>query len=123
MGIIEVKDLVKVHKGNVKAVNEINLDIAKSEIFGFLEPNGAGKITTVKMLTTMVKPTSGIAKVAGLDVVKDQAKVRKMVGLVPQNFSVDDDLKGIENLELQASFFGISKAEARKELIQAQEAK
>jgi ABC-2 type transport system ATP-binding protein len=119
MGIIEVKDLVKVYKGNVKAVNGINLDIAKNEIFRFLGPNGTGKTTTVKMLTAMVGPTSGIAKVACLDVAKEQAEVRRIVGLVSQDFSVIDDLKGIENLEMQASFFGISKADARKDLIQA----
>lgn len=114
LGIIEVNDLVKVYKGNIKAVNGINLNIDKSEIFGFLGPNGAGKTTTVKMLTTMAKPTSGTAIIGGYDVMKEQAKVRKIVGLVPQDFSVDDDLRGIENLELQASFFGINKADARK---------
>jgi len=114
MGIIEVNELVKIYKGGIRAVDSINLNIKKGEIYGFLGPNGAGKTTTVKMLTTMIKPTAGQALINGLDVVKDQAKVRKMIGLVPQDLSVDEDLKGIENLELQASFYSMSKSEARE---------
>ncbi len=114
MDIIHVENLVKIYKGGIRAVDSINLNIKKGEIYGFLGPNGAGKTTTVKMLTTMIKPTSGNAIINGLDVIKDQAKVRKMIGLVPQDLSVDDDLKGIENLELQASFYGIPKDDARE---------
>jgi len=112
--MIEAKKLVKIYNGNIKAVDGIDLSIEKEEIYGFLGPNGAGKTTTVKMLTTLLKPTSGYASINGLDVVKEQEKVRKIIGLVPQDLSVDDDLKGIENLELQASFYGIGKEEARK---------
>jgi len=112
--MIEAKNLVKIYNGNIKAVDGIDLSIEKGEIYGFLGPNGAGKTTTVKMLTTLLKPTSGYASINGLDVVKEQEKVRKIIGLVPQDLSVDDDLKGIENLELQASFYGIGKEEARK---------
>ncbi|MCI4433937.1 MAG: ATP-binding cassette domain-containing protein [Thermoplasmata archaeon] len=112
--MIEAKKLVKIYNGNIKAVDGIDLSIEKGEIYGFLGPNGAGKTTTVKMLTTLLKPTSGYASINGLDVVKEQEKVRKIIGLVPQDLSVDDDLKGIENLELQASFYGIGKEEARK---------
>ncbi|MGC8673388.1 MAG: ATP-binding cassette domain-containing protein, partial [Thermoplasmata archaeon] len=114
MDIIHVENLVKIYKGGIRAVDSINLNIKKGEIYGFLGPNGAGKTTTVKMLTTMIKPTSGNAIINGLNVIKDQAKVRKMIGLVPQDLSVDDDLKGIENLELQASFYGIPKDDARE---------
>ncbi|MFP3317972.1 MAG: ATP-binding cassette domain-containing protein [Thermoplasmata archaeon] len=112
--MIEAKKLVKIYNGNIKAVDGIDLSIEKGEIYGFLGPNGAGKTTTVKMLTTLLKPTSGYASINGLNVVKEQEKVRKIIGLVPQDLSVDDDLKGIENLELQASFYGIGKEEARK---------
>ncbi len=114
MSMIETKDLVKIYKGNIKAVDNVNLKVEKSEIFGFLGPNGAGKTTTVKILTTLIKPTSGNAWINGMDVLKERDKVRKIVGLVPQDLAVDDDLKGIENLELQASFFGIPKDEARR---------
>ncbi len=114
MAMIETKDLVKIFKGNIRAVNGVNIKVEKGEIFGFLGPNGAGKTTTVKILTTLLKPTSGNAWIKGLDVLKEKDKVRKIVGLVPQDLAVDDDLKGIENLELQASFFGIPKEEARR---------
>ncbi len=114
MSMIETKDLVKIYKGNIKAVDNVNLKVEKSEIFGFLGPNGAGKTTTVKILTTLIKPTSGKAWINGMDVLKERDRVRKIVGLVPQDLAVDDDLKGIENLELQASFFGIPKDEARR---------
>jgi len=114
MSMIETKDLVKIYKGNIRAVDTVNLKVEKSEIFGFLGPNGAGKTTTVKILTTLIKPTSGNAWIDGLDVLKERDRVRKIVGLVPQDLAVDDDLKGIENLELQASFFGIPRDEARR---------
>jgi len=114
MSMIETKDLVKIYKGNIRAVDNVNLKVEKSEIFGFLGPNGAGKTTTVKILTTLIKPTSGNAWIDGMDILKERDKVRKIVGLVPQDLAVDDDLKGIENLELQASFFGIPKDEARR---------
>ncbi|MEM1654266.1 MAG: ATP-binding cassette domain-containing protein, partial [Thermoplasmata archaeon] len=100
--------------GNVVAVDGINLKINKSEIYGFLGLNGAGKTTTIKILSTLIKPTSGKAFINGMDVVKEQEKVRKIIGLVPQDLSVDDDLKGIENLELQAEFYGMNKEDARK---------
>jgi len=114
MSMIETKDLVKIYKGSIRAVDNVNLKVEKSEIFGFLGPNGAGKTTTVKILTTLIKPTSGNAWIDGMDILKERDRVRKIVGLVPQDLAVDDDLKGIENLELQASFFGIPKDEARR---------
>ncbi|MEM4597729.1 MAG: ATP-binding cassette domain-containing protein, partial [Thermoplasmata archaeon] len=112
--IIETVDLKKIYSGNVVAVDGINLKINKSEIYGFLGLNGAGKTTTIKILSTLIKPTSGKAFINGMDVVKEQEKVRKIIGLVPQDLSVDDDLKGIENLELQAEFYGMNKEDARK---------
>ncbi|HEU13013.1 MAG: ATP-binding cassette domain-containing protein [Thermoplasmata archaeon] len=112
--MVEAENLVKIYKGNIKAVDGIDLKIGKGEIYGFLGPNGAGKTTTVKILTTLLKPTSGTARINGMDVVKEQERVRRIIGLVPQDLSVDDDLKGIENLELQANFYGIRKDEARR---------
>lgn len=112
--IIEAENLTKIYRGDIRAVNGIDLKIEKGEIYGFLGPNGAGKTTTIKILSTLLKPTSGIAWINGMDVIRDQEKVRKIIGLVPQDISVDDDLKGMENLELQASFYGIGKGEARK---------
>lgn len=110
--IIEVKDLVKVFDGKIRAVDGITFDVQEGEIFGFLGPNGAGKSTTINMLVTLHRPTSGSAKVMGLDVVKDAKKVRQVIGLVPQDLTVDDDLSGRENMLLQADLYNVEKKEA-----------
>ncbi|HUL39977.1 MAG TPA: ATP-binding cassette domain-containing protein [Methanomassiliicoccales archaeon] len=110
--IIEVKDLVKVFDGKIRAVDGITFDVQEGEIFGFLGPNGAGKSTTINMLVTLHRPTSGLAKVMGLDVVKDANKVRHAIGLVPQDLTVDDDLTGRENMMLQADLYNVEKKDA-----------
>ncbi len=84
--------------GNFTAVNAIDLEVKKGEIFGFLGPNGAGKTTTIKMLTTLATPTSGTAKIAGFDVATQPAKVRSRIGVVPQTFSLFEELSPMENL-------------------------
>lgn len=76
-GIIETTNLTKTYTGGVKAVDDITLRIEENEIFGFLGPNGAGKTTTIKILTTLASITSGTAKVAGYDVARQPAEVRK----------------------------------------------
>ena len=78
--IIEVKDLVKVFDEKIRAVDGITFDVQEGEIFGFLGPNGAGKSTTINMLVTLHRPTSGVALVMGMDVVKDATKVRQSIG-------------------------------------------
>jgi ABC-2 type transport system ATP-binding protein len=110
--IIEVKDLVKVFDGKIRAVDGISFEVEEGEIFGFLGPNGAGKSTTINMLVTLHRPTSGTAKVLGLDVVKDARKVRQVIGLVPQDLTVDDDLSGRENMMLQADLYNVNKKDA-----------
>ncbi|HTY47564.1 MAG TPA: ATP-binding cassette domain-containing protein [Methanomassiliicoccales archaeon] len=110
--VIEVKDLVKIYDGTIKAVDGINFEVQEGEIFGFLGPNGAGKTTTISMLTTLLKPTSGEAKVMGLDVLKEPDKVRHKIGLVPQELTVDDELTGYENMMLQATLYNVSKKDA-----------
>ncbi len=84
--------------GSFTAVNAIDLEVRKGEIFGFLGPNGAGKTTTIKMLTTLATPTSGTAIIAGFDVAKEPAKVRSRIGVVPQSFSLFEELSPMENL-------------------------
>ena len=84
--------------GSFTAVNSIDLQVKKGEIFGFLGPNGAGKTTTIKMLTTLAAPTSGTAIIAGFDVAKEPAKVRSRIGVVPQSFSLFEELSPMENL-------------------------
>lgn len=110
--IIEVNNLEKVFNGTIRAVDGVTFQVEEGEIFGFLGPNGAGKTTTISILTTLLKPTAGSATVMGLDVVKDANKVRKVIGLVPQELTVDDDLTGRENMMLQSILYNVPKKEA-----------
>src|SRR2546422_5361399 len=110
--IIEVRDLVKVYTGGVRAVDGISFHVARGEVFGFLGPNGAGKSTTIKVLTTLLQKTAGTVTVDGMTLEKDPAAIRKIIGYASQEVSVDDDLTGRENLRLQCTFHHIRKAEA-----------
>lgn len=97
----------------IKAVDGIDLDIPPGQIFGFLGQNGSGKTTTVRMFTTLLRPTSGTATVAGFDVVADQGKVRESIGVALQEAGLDDIQTGRELLTLQARLFGIGASESR----------
>src|SRR5690348_1546944 len=88
--------------GELVAANHVTLHVPYGAIFGLLGPNGAGKTTTIKMLTTMLEPSEGTASVAGYDIVKAPARVRRMIGYVPQMLSADGGLTGWENLKLSA---------------------
>lgn len=103
---IVAENLVR-HFGEVKAVDGINLTVEQGEIFGFLGPNGAGKSTAVRMLTTLLRPTSGTARVAGFDVVKQADDVRRSIGVALQDAAIDPLMTGFELLELQAVLYGI----------------
>ena len=116
VAIIEVKDLVKVYNGSIRAVDGISFEVAEGEVFGFLGPNGAGKTTTIKMLTTLLLPTSGECKVCGFDAVKQPTEVRRSIGLVPQELTVDDDLTGRENMMLQATLYGVEMRLAKERI-------
>jgi len=105
MSIIQATALTKVFNSDVKAVDAIDFEVKEGEIFGFLGPNGAGKTTTIKMLNTLLKPTSGTAIVAGYDVVKSPADVRKNIGYVAQDVGVDEHATGRENLTLYGHFY------------------
>ena len=98
------------HFGDVKAVDGVDLQVNAGEVFGFLGPNGAGKSTTVRMLTTLLRPTAGIARVAGFDVVKDADQVRRRIGVALQDAAIDPLMTGHELLALQAVLYGIPKA-------------
>ncbi len=117
--IVVVKDLHKTFDPDVKAVDGISFYVQRGEIFGFLGPNGAGKSTTIKILTTLLQKTSGRAVVDGLDVDKEPAKIREIIGYAAQDVGVDDDLSGRENLRLQCKFYHIPRGEieSRVELI------
>lgn len=107
--IIQTRGLRKVFKGKreVVAVHGIDLDVAKGEIVGLLGPNGAGKSTTLSMLVTIQRPTAGSARVAGLDVVASPGEVRKRVGIVFQEPSLDTLLTARENLMLHGRLYGV----------------
>jgi ABC-2 type transport system ATP-binding protein len=113
--VIQADGLVKKY-GDLEAVRGIDLEVHSGEIFGFLGPNGAGKSTTISMLCTLLVPTAGTARVAGIDVTKDPAAVRQRIGLVFQDPSLDDQLTGRENLEFHAFIYSVPAAERRKRI-------
>jgi ABC-2 type transport system ATP-binding protein len=103
---ISVTDLAKDY-GEVRAVRGINFKVAMGEVFGFLGPNGAGKSTTINMLCTLTKPSSGSARVAGHDVVSERDDVRRNIGLVFQDPTLDGYLTAKQNLQLHAELYGV----------------
>ena len=110
---IVARKLRRTFKGDIEAVRDIDLEVAKGEVFGFLGPNGAGKTTTVRMLCTLLPPTAGSASVAGLDVVHDAAEIRRRIGVALQEIGLDPIQNGRELLELQCGLYGITGARAR----------
>ena len=112
--IIEVQDLVKVYAGDTRAVDGISFGVATGELFGFLGPNGAGKTTTIRILATLLEPTEGIARVAGFDVTKHPADVRKRLGLAQQTPALDAFSTGRETLELAGILQRMPRAEVKR---------
>ena len=112
--IIETKNLTKVYNGKIKAVSDLNLEIKEGEIYGLAGPNGAGKTTTINMLITRIAPTGGTAMVGGFDIAKNSLAVRKLIGVVPQDFTADEDLTGRENLMMVSQFYDVPRAKAQE---------
>ncbi|MEM2099584.1 MAG: ATP-binding cassette domain-containing protein [Candidatus Bathyarchaeia archaeon] len=112
---IETNQLTKSFN-SLTAVDRLNITVESGEIFGLLGPNGAGKTTTISMLCTILKPTSGTAKVNGFDIVREATKVRKSIGIVFQDPSVDDRLTGRENLYMHANLYGVPKTEQKSRI-------
>ncbi len=110
MPIIRVENLIKKF-GNIAAVNDISFDVEEGTIFGFLGPNGAGKTTTISILCALLSPTSGKAYINGHDCVKESAAVRKSIGIVFQDTTLDKDLTAEENLVFHAYLYNVPKAE------------
>jgi ABC-2 type transport system ATP-binding protein len=110
---IVVEELKK-QFGDVKAVDGIDLEVRPQSVFGLLGPNGAGKTTAVRILTTLLHPDGGRARVAGLDVVKDAERLRHVIGLAGQYAAVDENLTGLENLEMVGRLYHLPTAEARR---------
>jgi ABC-2 type transport system ATP-binding protein len=112
---ISVKELTKKY-GSFTAVDHISFNVKEGEVFGLLGPNGAGKTTTISILSTIINLSSGSASIFGNDVTKSRDAVRKMIGIVFQDPSLDDELTGRENLDLHARFYGV-KGEQKKKAI------
>jgi ABC-2 type transport system ATP-binding protein len=111
--VIVINDLVK-QFDDITAVNGLNLEIRKGEMFGFLGPNGAGKTTTISMLCGLLEPTAGSASVAGYDATKDSEKMQAHIGVCPQEAAVFKFLTGRENIELLGNLHGVEKETLRE---------
>ena len=107
--VIEARGLVKRY-GDVEAVRGLDLTVHAGETFGFLGPNGAGKSTTIKILCTLANPTAGEASVAGFDVVRQRAAVRRNIGLVFQDQTLDTYLSAERNLRFHGELYGVPRA-------------
>src|SRR5208337_1088169 len=110
--IAKIENLSKTF-GKLKAVDNVSFEVKTGEIFGFVGPNGAGKTTTINILTTLMKPTSGNAVVCGYDIFKDPNEVRRNVGVVPQEYTADEDMSGINNVLLCADLYGIPRSDSK----------
>ncbi|WP_061292318.1 ATP-binding cassette domain-containing protein [Herbidospora cretacea] len=120
MNAVEVAGLRKSY-GKVEAVRGISFDVAHGEVFGFLGPNGAGKSTTISMLCTLSNPTGGSARVGGHDVVKERDEVRRNIGLVFQDPTLDSYLTAEQNLLFHAELYGVPKSVVNERLRQVME--
>jgi ABC-2 type transport system ATP-binding protein len=120
MAIIEIDHLTK-RFDDIVAVDDLTLEIADGEFFGLLGPNGAGKSTTLLMLTTLVRPTSGTARVNGFDLVRQAGQVRGSIGIVFQDPSSDDTLTGYENLKLHGMLYGMPPALREQRIVEVLE--
>lgn len=110
---IEAQGLVKTYAGGVKALDGLSFSVEAGSIFGLLGPNGAGKSTTVKILTTLTLPDAGQARLVGLDVQRQAAQVRRVIGCVAQRNAVDPEATGRENVELEGRLYGLGGRELR----------
>jgi ABC-2 type transport system ATP-binding protein len=115
--MIRAEGLTKVFNKHLTAVDHINFSVKQGEVFGFLGPNGAGKTTTINMLITILKPTEGTASILGFDIAKRNNDVRSVIGVVPQEYTADEDLTGVENIHLCADLYGIPRDTAKERAI------
>src|SRR5260221_14758491 len=115
---VETRDLVK-RFGDFVAVDHVNLDVRRGEIFGFLGPNGAGKSTTIRMLCGLLNPTSGSATVGGLDVSRDPEGVKLRIGYMSQKFSLYESLTVDQNIQFFGALYGLDAArtEQRRQFV------
>ncbi len=112
--VIEVRDLVRVYGRDTRALDGISFDVGHGELFGFLGPNGAGKTTTIRIIATLLRPTSGGARVAGYDVAAQAREVRERLGLAMQSPTLDAFSTGRETLELAGRLHRLPAARIRR---------
>ena len=116
--VIIVEELTKIFNGGLVAVDHVSFTVKRGENFGFLGPNGAGKTTTIKMLTTILKPTEGRALILGNDVAKQKSSVKNLIGMLPQEYTADEDLTGYQNILLCAALYGVPKDTSKKRALE-----
>ena len=104
---VKISDLVKVYSTGLRALDGINLEVGNGEIFGLIGPNGAGKTTALRIIGTLLKPTSGAVAIMGHDVVKDQLEVRGLISYLPEDAGAYENLSGREYLAFMAGFYDI----------------
>ena len=114
--MVEVSNLTHVYKGGHKALEKLSFSVEKGEIIGLLGPNGAGKSTTVKLITGILKPTSGSVKVSGHEVTDNLDTIRKLIGFMPQETALYQDLTAYEALEYHAELYGVPKDEVKERI-------
>ncbi|MEI6729370.1 MAG: ATP-binding cassette domain-containing protein [bacterium] len=112
---IEAKNITRNFQGKL-AVDNLSLEIKQGEIYAFLGPNGAGKSTTVKILITLLEPTSGSGSILGHDIITDSGEVRLLIGVALQEASLDESQTGVEFLRLQGSLYGLTKTQIQKRI-------
>jgi len=110
---IQARELTK-QFGSFTAVDHVSFEVPRGELFGLLGPNGAGKTTLTRMLTTLIRPTSGTASVAGEDVAHAAGRVRELIGVIPQALTSDLDLTGWENVDIYGAYYGLSRRVRRE---------
>jgi ABC-2 type transport system ATP-binding protein len=115
MDVVETKDLTR-RFGDLVAVNALSIRVEAGRMFGLLGSNGAGKTTVIKMLTTLLPPTTGRATVGGFDIAREPSKVRRVIGYVPQLISADGNLTGYENLLIFAKLYDIPRRERERRI-------
>ena len=118
--VVEIRDLSK-HYGEFVALDNLSLSLNRGSILGFIGPNGAGKTTTIRILVGLSRPTSGVAKIAGADCVRDLAKVRRLVGYMPDKFGSYDNMRVREYLDFFGAAFGIPRKERRNRIAEVME--
>ncbi|HID87084.1 MAG TPA: ATP-binding cassette domain-containing protein, partial [Anaerolineae bacterium] len=115
--VIQTDNLTRTFKNTV-AVDGLNLTVRRGEIFGLVGPDGAGKTTTIRLLSAIMNPTSGWARVAGFDTVKQAEEIKKRIGYMAQRFNLYGDLTVMENLNFFADIFGVRGAEREARIAQ-----